>query len=799
MANTEVSGNADRRRAPHGQPRVTRRRRAPARSATCGTAAPACSRRRRPTTSASPTCSRRERRSPPTRRRRCSKWPAGRSSRRPPARRGRTRRSASTRTLREAAPVAGRPRRRGPAPRSPGGAPAGARAQRRGRGVAAPSRAARPPSSTAATASAFRTCGSSAARSVWPSTARSAGPATAEGPRRGRRRREPEHPHARHAADRRHAERERDPDGHTRGAARGRARSRSRTVPSASSSTSRSRARSRTPSTACGSTRSCRRRPTRGSRRRGSCRRRCSSQPDPAEAAAVSADEHIAPRPGEELDVAITSSALSLGLIQAFVPQVTKVSGTLQADVRVTGSPRDPHLSGCDRHPQRGVHRRRSDERRVHGSRHAYHARARSRAARSSSACSTSTAHAQRLGRARGAPAPDRRRADRDQVGSVRDHRQQARRHQVEQRPARSQASCGSRASRALSACTPAPSTSGRCSRWPRTTRTQWSRRSSRPRRPAAPPPATAASGAAAATPAPAAGRSQRSRGVHGRKPGCRRGTPASAEQPAPGQRLRRAGARRPALDAEQPRGQGHGFQSIGCFAGQPRRRQRHARRRRAGDQEAGRQGAAARHGQHRARQLRLPGPPLRHPARRPDPVRGPHGDQPAARHRGAAADLGRRGAGARARHARSSRSSTLTSTPPLDEADILSLIIFNQPVNALGEGQQVSLAQRAGALASGFVASSLAKSIGSALELDVFEIQTAPEDGTGPSVTLGEQVGERLFLKFRQAFGAQSVSELHSRVPAHELPAPADVRRRGRRRHPAHPVPARRSRAGSI
>ena len=52
----------------------------------------------------------------------------------------------------------------------------------------------------------------------------------------------------------------------------------------------------------------------------------------------------------------------------------------------------------------------------------------------------------------------------------------------------------------------------------------------------------------------------------------------------------------------------------------------------------------------------------------------------------------------------------TLTSKPPLDEADILSLIIFNQPANALGEGEQVSLAQRAGALASGFVASSLAK-----------------------------------------------------------------------------------------
>ena len=103
----------------------------------------------------------------------------------------------------------------------------------------------------------------------------------------------------------------------------------------------------------------------------------------------------------------------------------------------------------------------------------------------------------------------------------------------------------------------------------------------------------------------------------------------------------------------------------------------------------------------------------------------------------------------------------TLSSRPPLDEADILSLIIFNQPVNSLGEGQQASLAERAGALASGFVASSLARSIGGALELDVFEVQTAPEDGMGPSVTLGEQVGERLYFKFRQAFGSQAVSQV--------------------------------------
>ncbi|RPJ77223.1 MAG: translocation/assembly module TamB [Acidobacteria bacterium] len=97
----------------------------------------------------------------------------------------------------------------------------------------------------------------------------------------------------------------------------------------------------------------------------------------------------------------------------------------------------------------------------------------------------------------------------------------------------------------------------------------------------------------------------------------------------------------------------------------------------------------------------------------------------------------------------------TLTSQPPLPEADILSLIVFNQPSNQLGEGQQVSLAQRASALATGFVASKLADSLGKALDLDIFQIEAAQEGGQGAAVTLGEQVGQRLFVKLRQGVGA--------------------------------------------
>ena len=97
-----------------------------------------------------------------------------------------------------------------------------------------------------------------------------------------------------------------------------------------------------------------------------------------------------------------------------------------------------------------------------------------------------------------------------------------------------------------------------------------------------------------------------------------------------------------------------------------------------------------------------------------------------------------------------------LTSVPPLEQADILSLIVFNQPINQLGEGQQISLTQRAQALATGAVAGQLAMSIGRALNLDTFEIDVAPERGGGPELTIGQQVGQDLYVKVEQAIGEQ-------------------------------------------
>jgi translocation and assembly module TamB len=98
-----------------------------------------------------------------------------------------------------------------------------------------------------------------------------------------------------------------------------------------------------------------------------------------------------------------------------------------------------------------------------------------------------------------------------------------------------------------------------------------------------------------------------------------------------------------------------------------------------------------------------------------------------------------------------------LASTPPLENADILSLILFNQPVNQLGETQQLSLVQQAQYLAGGSLAGELSKSIASALNLDEFDINLAPESGGAAQIRVGQQVGPNLFLRVEQGIGDQN------------------------------------------
>jgi translocation and assembly module TamB len=100
-----------------------------------------------------------------------------------------------------------------------------------------------------------------------------------------------------------------------------------------------------------------------------------------------------------------------------------------------------------------------------------------------------------------------------------------------------------------------------------------------------------------------------------------------------------------------------------------------------------------------------------------------------------------------------------LTSQPPLDEAEILSLVVFGQSLNDLGQGQRDSLAQTAGAMAAGTIANPLADSVARALDLDVFEILAPSQGGSVPVLSLGSTIGSRVYVGVKHEIGGDAAA----------------------------------------
>ena len=130
-----------------------------------------------------------------------------------------------------------------------------------------------------------------------------------------------------------------------------------------------------------------------------------------------------------------------------------------------------------------------------------------------------------------------------------------------------------------------------------------------------------------------------------------------------------------------------------------------------------------------------------------------------------------------------------LSSQPPLDEADVLSLIVFNQPINQLGEGERLNIAERAGGLAVGYLATPLANSIARALDLDIFEIRATGGENGQPSIAVGQQFGSRLFVSFRQEFGSDDYQSAVPRVPHQRIAASRQHRHARRPAVAPHPA----------
>jgi autotransporter translocation and assembly factor TamB len=101
-----------------------------------------------------------------------------------------------------------------------------------------------------------------------------------------------------------------------------------------------------------------------------------------------------------------------------------------------------------------------------------------------------------------------------------------------------------------------------------------------------------------------------------------------------------------------------------------------------------------------------------------------------------------------------------LSSTPPLDASDILSLIVFNTSLNQLSASQQQELAYRAGTLAAGFLAAPLLGAVERSIGLEILEIEPPSDSSTGPRVTIGDEIAPGLIARFSRQFGQQEYNE---------------------------------------
>lgn len=93
----------------------------------------------------------------------------------------------------------------------------------------------------------------------------------------------------------------------------------------------------------------------------------------------------------------------------------------------------------------------------------------------------------------------------------------------------------------------------------------------------------------------------------------------------------------------------------------------------------------------------------------------------------------------------------TLTSQPRLEQADILALLLFGRPINALSQNERGSVQQSALSITSGYVAGKIASSVSDALGLDSLGVDLRELDFSGGRVGFGRYVGGNTYVSVSQ------------------------------------------------
>jgi autotransporter translocation and assembly factor TamB len=99
----------------------------------------------------------------------------------------------------------------------------------------------------------------------------------------------------------------------------------------------------------------------------------------------------------------------------------------------------------------------------------------------------------------------------------------------------------------------------------------------------------------------------------------------------------------------------------------------------------------------------------------------------------------------------------TLSSDPPLEQADILAVLLFGKPVAELGRAQAVGLQDKALDLAAGYVMPELRTSVMNTLGLDALDVQLPGDESNPGQVRVGRYVTGDVFVSLAQEFGAHA------------------------------------------
>jgi translocation and assembly module TamB len=87
----------------------------------------------------------------------------------------------------------------------------------------------------------------------------------------------------------------------------------------------------------------------------------------------------------------------------------------------------------------------------------------------------------------------------------------------------------------------------------------------------------------------------------------------------------------------------------------------------------------------------------------------------------------------------------TFKSEPDLEQADILSVLLFGKPTSQLSGGERTDLKSRASEVATGFAASQVSQQVSQALGLEEMGIELKQ---SGSGVGVGSYLGQRVDLQ---------------------------------------------------